>query len=246
MIDFHSHLDLYPDPAAVVRECYAQGVYVLSVTTTPSAWKGTSALAVPGSRIRTALGLHPQIAHQRRSELELFDAYLSDTKYVGEIGLDGAPEFKQNWGDQLAVFDHILQGCTRAGGRIMSIHSRRAVSAVLDRLESLPNAGIPILHWFSGNKRELDRAIAMNCWFGVGPAMLLSGSSRKMVNYMPRERVLTESDGPFAQIDGRSVMPWDVQQAVGQLAILWNLSRDEVDQVLHNNLRQLASNIIME
>lgn len=243
MIDFHAHLDLYPDPLAVVKECDAQGIYVLSVTTTPSAWKGTSALAVPGSRIHTALGLHPQIAHQRRSELELFDEYLSDTQYVGEIGLDGAPEFKAYWKDQVAVFDHILQGCIRVGGRIMSIHCRRAASSVLDRLEAFPSAGIPILHWFSGNKRELERAIAMNCWFGVGPTMLLSSTSRNMVNYMPRERILTETDGPFAQIDGRPAMPWDAHRAVALLAILWNLSLEEVDHLLRNNLRQLTSKI---
>src|SRR4030042_3042429 len=164
MIDYHAHIDLYPAPPAVARECNAQGIYVLSVTTTPSAWKGTSALAVPGSRIRTALGLHPQIAHQRRSELDLFDTYLPDTPYVGEIGLDAAPEFKRHWDDQVAVFDRILLGCTRVGGRIMSIHSRRATSAVLDRLEALPNAGVPILHWFSGNKRDLDRGDSLTCW----------------------------------------------------------------------------------
>ena len=245
MIDFHSHLDLYPDPSAVVRECNAQGIYVLSVTTTPSAWKGTSALVLPGSRVRTALGLHPQIAHQRRFELELFDEYLTDTQYVGEIGLDGAPEFKVYWEDQIAVFDHILQSCTRVGGRIMSIHSRRATSAVLDRLEIYPNAGVPILHWFSGSKRELERAISMKCWFSVGPAMMLANTSRNLVRNIPRERILTEVDGPFAQIDGHSAMPWDAQRAAAQLAILWNLSLEEVDHILRNNLRQLTSLIIV-
>lgn len=108
MIDFHAHLDLYPDPLSVVREISARGMYVLSVTTTPSAWKGTSALVQAGSRIRTALGLHPQLAHLRFGELELFDEYLPQVMYVGEIGLDGGPEYKQHWPAQLAVFDHIL------------------------------------------------------------------------------------------------------------------------------------------
>src|ERR1035437_8151628 len=60
----------------------------------PSAWQGTSALAAPTKRIRTALGLHPQLAHERMNELPLFDSYLPETRYVGEIGLDGAPEFR--------------------------------------------------------------------------------------------------------------------------------------------------------
>lgn len=243
MIDFHAHLDLYPDPYEVVRDCSAQGIYVLSVTTTPSAWKGTSALAVPGSRVHTALGLHPQIAHQRRSELDLFDTYLPDTPYVGEIGLDATPEFKKHWADQFAVFDHILQACTRVGGRTMSIHSRRATSAVLDRLEAFPNAGLPILHWFSGNRRDLERAISLKCWFSVGPVMLLATKSRDLVSYMPRERILTETDGPFAQVDGRSAMPWDAQRAVTQLAALWKIQLEDVEQQLCSNLQYLTAHM---
>lgn len=243
MIDFHSHLDLYPDPSALVKECIDRGVYILSVTTTPSAWKGTSALAPPESRIRTALGLHPQIAHQRKSELVLFDAYLPETKYVGEIGLDGAPEFKVHWDDQVTVFDHILQSSTRVCGRILSIHSRRATSAVLDRLGKFPQAGVPVLHWFTGNRRELDRAIAQKCWFSVGPAMLQSNKSCELINHIPHERILTESDGPFVQIDGRPAMPWDSQLAVAQLAFLWGKSPAEVEYQLRENLRRLIASI---
>jgi TatD DNase family protein len=241
MIDFHAHLDLYPDPLAVAKECTARKMYILSVTTTPSAWRGTSALASNGSRIRTALGLHPQIAHQRISELRLFDDYLSETKYVGEIGLDGAPEFKRHWKDQMVVFDHILDACSRAGGRVMSIHSRRASTAVLDRLDAFPNAGTPILHWFSGGNRDLDRALAIGCWFSVGPAMLLAEKSRGLVRQIPHDRILTETDGPFAQVDGRSAMPWDVQQATSELALLWDVPVAQAELMLNSNLRELVS-----
>lgn len=241
MIDFHAHLDLYPDPVSVVKEVSERGIYVLSVTTTPSAWKGTSALVGPSTRIRTALGLHPQLAHQRASELPLFDEYLGEAKYVGEIGLDGAPEFKPHWQTQLMVFRHILKACRSAGGRIMSIHSRRATTAVLDNLEQQPEAGTPILHWFSGSKRELERAIALGCWFSVGPAMLRAEKARSLVSTMPRERVLTETDGPFAQIDGLAAKPWDAHRATEGLAQIWDMPNLEVDRLLHENLTKLAS-----
>ncbi len=243
MIDFHAHLDLYPDPHAVVEECNARGIYVLSVTTTPSAWVKTSELAAPGSRIRTALGLHPQLAHQRKSELSIFDSHLPDAMYVGEIGLDGAPDFKPYWNDQMTVFDHVLLACSQAGGRIMTIHSRRATSAVLDRLEAFPNAGTAILHWFSGRKYDLDRAIALGCWFSVGPAMLAAEKSRRHVCHMPRDRILTETDGPFAQIDGRSAMPWDAQKATIELAALWEMSELNVEHLLNSNLGRLIGGV---
>jgi TatD DNase family protein len=241
MIDFHAHLDLYSDPHSIVKECNARGIYVLSVTTTPSAWEGTSALTTSSARIRTALGLHPQVAHQRKGELDVFNTYLAETKYIGEIGLDGSPEYKVHWDDQLLVFDHILHACACVGGRIMSIHSRRATQTVLEKLEASRDSGVPVLHWFSGSKSDLDRAITLNCWFSVGPAMLSTAKGLDLVSRIPHERLLTETDGPFAQVDGRNALPWDVQQVVVRLATLWNMPLGEVEQKIHLNLRHLVS-----
>lgn len=243
MIDFHCHLDLYPDPAGVIDDCRRRGLYVLSVTTTPTAWKGTSALAEHAPRIRTALGLHPQLAHERRGELPLLDELLPQIHYVGEIGLDGAPEFRPHWHAQIAIFEHILATCSAAGGRIMSLHSRRASSAVLDCVRAFPNAGTFVLHWFSGSARDLDRAIKLGCWFSVGPAMLKGESGRALVARMPRERVLTETDGPFAQLDGAAVLPWQADLAINELSVLWSLPRGTVDQLLLANLRRLLTDL---
>ena len=241
MIDFHCHLDLYPEPHHVAHECRQRGLYVLSVTTTPSAWYGTSSLAK--HRICTALGLHPQLAHQRKAELALFDELVPGTPYVGEIGLDGGPEFRQHWEDQLAVFGHTLAACARAGGRIMSIHSRRASKHVLDCLEDYPSAGVPVLHWFSGGVRDLERAVRLGCWFSVGPAMLIGKRGRLLAARMPRKRVLTESDGPFAQIGGRAVLPWEVDQAVAVLADLWDCDQRETQRIINDNLRNLIQGV---
>jgi TatD DNase family protein len=239
VIDFHAHLDLYPDPQATVRECAARGLYVLSVTTTPSAWAGTAALAENASRIRTALGLHPQIAHERKGELPLFERLLPRVRYVGEVGLDGGPEYRPYWPDQEQVFSRVLELCARAGGRIMTIHSRRAATRVLDALEARPGAGIGILHWFSGTQKELSRAVDLGCWFSVGPAMLVGDKGRALVTKMPRDRVLTESDGPFAQVDGRPAWPWDADRAVETLAQIWSEPANVVRRRLLDNLGRL-------
>jgi TatD DNase family protein len=184
--------------------------------------------------------LHPQLAGLRKSEIGLFEALLPEARYVGEIGLDGAPELRSSWKDQVAVFEHILAQCETAGGRIMSIHSRRASSAVLDCLEKLPGAGLPVLHWFSGTFRDLDRAIKLGCRFSVGPAMLASKKGRGLAARLPSARVLTETDGPFAQINGRSVMPWDVQDAICQLAQIWQISEESATQLVEDNFRNLC------
>lgn len=242
MIDLHCHLDLYPDRDDVVRSCREREMFVLSVTTTPTAYEGTKLLARDCPRIRTALGLHPQLAGERKGEIPLFKRLLPEARYVGEIGLDGSPEFESSWREQCAVFEEILAACSAVGGRIMSIHSRRATSETLTRLESA-KACLPVLHWFSGTTKELDRAIAAGYWFSVGPSMLRSAKGKQLVTRMPREQILTESDGPFASIDGRAALPWDVLGAVNALGELWKMKPDAAQDLLTTNLRRLTSQL---
>lgn len=241
MIDLHCHIDLFPNPRELIAKCAQAGTYVLSVTTTPKAWRGTVALAQGNPRIRTALGLHPQVAHERLHEMALFEGLLPEARYVGEIGLDGSPAFRAYQSQQSKALDGVLSACSRAGGRILTLHSRRAVDEVLNALEKHCDAGIPILHWFSGTQAQLRRAVAFGCWFSVGPSMLAGEKGRRLVAAIPRERVLTETDGPFAMRDGRPLTPLDAKVAVGQLAELWRESGAETTSRLRDNLRTLAS-----
>ncbi|SOU09570.1 Qat anti-phage system TatD family nuclease QatD [Xanthomonas arboricola] len=241
LIDMHCHLDLYPEPAAQVSAIRSSGAYVLSVTTTPRAWEKTSALAAGHSRIKTALGLHPQLAAERRSELALFDALLPRARYVGEVGLDGRTEYRTSWEAQVAVFDHVLASCVRAGGRILTLHSRRAATAVLDALERHPGYGVAILHWFSGSQRELARAIEMGCWFSVGSGMLQGQKGRTLAAMMPPDRVLTETDGPFAAENGKPLQPAQCQASVQTLAELWEIEVELASRRILDSFRQLAS-----
>lgn len=241
MIDFHCHLDLYPDPEREVREAEAAGVYVLSVTTTPRAWVRTAQLAKGHKRIRTALGLHPQLAHERFNEIDLFEELLPRSRYVGEIGLDGGPGYGQHSAIQTKVFDTVLRLSARSGGRIMSIHSRRAVDEILGSLAASPSSGTPILHWFSGTAGQLRRAAGIGCWFSVGPAMLRGEKGRSLAKAMPRDRILTETDGPFASGPDGPLHPADAWQAVKQLGAIWGIPFDEARAQLLDNLRSLSA-----
>ncbi|WP_414463707.1 Qat anti-phage system TatD family nuclease QatD [Hyphomicrobium sp. DY-1] len=243
MIDFHCHLDLYEDPENVAKQAEDARIYVLSVTTTPKAWRGTAALGAKRRYIRTALGLHPQLAHERVQELALFEKLLPETRYVGEIGLDGSREFRQHIDVQRAVFDRILQASKAAGGKILTIHSRGAVDSVLSALHSHQSAATSVLHWFSGTAAELAAASRLGCWFSVGPAMLRSEKGRVLAKMMPRDRILTETDGPFAKKGNRPLVPADVALAAQELAAIWKTSTDEVEMILKRNLKELLNRV---
>jgi TatD DNase family protein len=240
-VDMHCHIDLYPDPKMEIESIGRSGAYVLSVTTTPSAWLKTRELASLYPRIKTALGLHPQLAKDRFGELALFDRLLPEARYVGEVGLDGGPDCRKFWDTQLHVFNHVLRSCANQGGRILTVHSRNAATDVIDALGDHQGFGVAILHWFSGTKKELARAIAMDCWFSVGSAMVSAEKGRELVRCLPPERVLTETDGPFAKIRGRALAPAQCSVAIDYLSAVWGLSPDDASARVLNNLRELVS-----
>lgn len=241
MIDFHCHLDLYPDPVAAAAAAQQDQVAVLSVTTTPSAFAGTVTLAAERPMIRTALGLHPELAQQRGHELALFDHLVATTPFVGEIGLDGSSRFAQTRTAQAEVFTHILQSCATVGGRVLSIHSRGAVRPALDALRAQPGAGIPVLHWFTGTVRQAEAAIEQGCWFSIGAPMLMTAKGRELVATLPRDRVLTETDGPFVTHEDRTVVPRDVAVTQRLLAACWDVAPLEAQSQLAANLQALLA-----
>lgn len=239
MIDFHCHLDLYPDPEAVTRRAIESDAFVLAVTTTPLAWQGTNALVGAAKKIRVAMGLHPELVGKRAKEADILCERLTETKYVGEVGLDGSPPHQASFPVQVEVFDRVLSACSRAGGKILSVHSRGASAEVLDAIERHPTAGTVVLHWFSGSAQDLARAVRLGCWFSVGPAMVRGEKGRQLVARMPQEHVITESDGPFARQGDGPLFPWDVEKAVVQLAALWNVEADQADSIVMQNFRRL-------
>ncbi|ESY56061.1 MULTISPECIES: Qat anti-phage system TatD family nuclease QatD [Mesorhizobium] len=241
MIDFHCHLDLYRYPELAVEDADKSGAYVLCVTTTPKAWKSTSALCANRARIRTALGLHPELALEREGELPLFRHFASETRYFGEVGLDGSEHLRTSKAAQERVFSAILAIAADLGGKILSIHSRRAADEVLDCLSKQAAAGIPILHWFSGSQRQLRRAVDQGCWFSCGPSMLKSENGKAIARALPRNRVLTETDGPFALEGSRPLQPRDSWQALKMLSDIWQIPEAEAAGILKDNLVALTT-----
>ncbi|HEE0044004.1 TPA: TatD family hydrolase, partial [Citrobacter freundii] len=136
---------------------------------------------------------------------------------------------------QKNIFKAIVEKCVGLGGRVLSIHSRAAAKEVLDILDVNPGFGTAVLHWFTDSPSVLRRAADAGCWFSVGPTMMESANGRKLAALMPRDRVVPESDGPFAKMRGAHVMPWEANTVTIKLAEIWNISQDETSFLLRSN-----------
>lgn len=225
----------------MLDEAERRGIWILAVTTTPKAWRGNRKLVGERRRIRLAVGLHPELVAERHNEVGLLCALMDETRYVGEVGLDGSPAHRRSLPQQQTVFSRILAECEAKGGRIVSIHSRGAVNEVLDLIAEHPRAGTPILHWFSGTAKQLARAIELGCWFSVGPAMMRSTKGRSLAGLMPLDRLLIETDAPFGTKDGRSLMPWEAVDCVPDLSAAQGISEAALLHQIRANFRLLVS-----
>ena len=242
-IDFHCHLDLYPNHIQLIKECDRLGIVTLAVTTTPKAWPRNQELTKHAQYVRVALGLHPQLISQHATEILEFEKYLPQTRYIGEVGLDAGPRYFKTLPQQKIVFEEILQMCAAHGKKILTVHSVRAVTQVLNMIESyLPNSkGRVVLHWFTGTKAEARRAVELGCYFSVNNEMLMRPTHLSMVGELPINRLLTETDGPFVKLEGRPVVPMDIKNTVSTLANACNVSKEEMAAKLLRNLRTLLS-----
>lgn len=242
LVDFHCHLDLFPDFENLVRECDEAELYTLAVTTTPRAWSRNYELASTTRYVRAALGLHPQLVAEHGDEITLFERLLPETRYVGEVGLDAGPTYFRSLDRQRKVFRRVLEACAFAGNKVLSVHSVRATSQVLDMVENhLPRGrSRVVLHWFSGSKAEAQRAVELGCWFSVNAAMLENDRMAAIVRtVLPIERLLTETDGPFANKGHEVVRPTDVGRAVEMLGSTFDTTADEMARQVRSNLLAL-------
>lgn len=243
MIDLHTHLDLYPNSLDILARVNKENCFTLAVTTSPRAWEATSQVFKGYENIKVALGLHPEVVDQKFNELGLLLSSIHKSNFIGEIGIDGSSRYSKTIEKQEQVFDSAIRECEKAGGRIISIHSRGATSKILSIIRKYPGCGTPILHWFSGSVNELKEAIDMNCLFSVNPLMLRSKKGTDLVSRIPPDLVLPESDGPFAKMYGKSIMPWEAIQISSSLTTIWGCSSEKVEETFKKNLEFIIKSI---
>ncbi|MDQ8193630.1 TatD family hydrolase [Coraliomargarita sp. SDUM461004] len=241
-VDFHCHLDLYPDFEEIIAECEKLRVLTLAVTTIPVAFERNLQLTENLNFVRAALGLHPQLVAERGHEFELFERLLPKTRFVGEIGLDASPRHYRSFEKQREIFTRILQSCAQVGDKVLSIHSTRATKHVLNALECNLNGTnvVPVLHWFTGSLSEMKRGVELGCYFSINGEMLSRERHVKMIREIPIGRILTETDGPFVATAGDvPVRPYQVASTIERLADIVGLSENELRTQIFRNAEPL-------
>lgn len=241
MIDTHCHIDLYSNPMRILELCERNGITVLAMTNLPSHFEIGYPHVRNYRKVRLALGMHPLYASNFDSEFDCFLSNLHKTSYVGEIGLDFSREGYALKDVQIFFFEKILKAIGDKP-KILSIHSRRAEKQVFQELV-IHNIRTAVFHWYSGPISLIKDICAHDYYFSINPAMILSENGRKIISRIERSQILTESDGPFVQVEGREVLPSDVILVIDYLAKSWGMIVSEVLGIIKANFHRMLSSI---
>ena len=195
MIDVHCHFDMMPNPEAYIRQKENAGDIVIGMTNLPSHFQMGKPYIMHYKHIRLGLGLHPLLAAENMNELPLFKRMVDETSYIGEIGLDFSREGFASKEEQIIVLKEVLT-TLRGKRKIISVHSRRAEKELLGLLGEY-NIENVIFHWYSGSVSLIPAILESGYYFSINEAMTLSHSGKSIIDKIPQDRILMETDAPY-------------------------------------------------
>jgi TatD DNase family protein len=157
---------------------------------------------------------------------------------VGEIGLDGYWVPEPFWAEQERVFTTLVRLAIAADKPII-IHTRKREARTFELLEQI---GAPRVNWHCfGGKVKLARRIAeRGHYFSIPANARRSESFTRMLQTLPRDRILLETDCPYlAPEPGGLSEPADVARTAEYAASLWGVPSDDAAAVLRGNFERL-------
>jgi TatD DNase family protein len=260
LFDVHAHLTdprLARDEVSVLGRAHAAGVTTIVANgLNPADNARVLALAARAPSVKPALGFYPVdtvLPEMRAAGVDYpragdecgadegvtwLRAHVDQAFAVGEIGLDGHWVPEALWPKQEQVFRALVQIALDADKPII-VHTRRREQRAFEILSEL---GAARVNWHCfGGKVKLARRIAEHGHYLSIPANARrSESFTRMLQTLPRERVLLETDCPYlAPEPGTLNEPASVAVTARYASELWGMEWGAVAALLSANFEQL-------
>jgi TatD DNase family protein len=241
MIDAHCHYDMFDNPLQIINECEKLRIVTIGMTNLPSHFEMGYPHIKRFKYIRLGLGLHPLMAQNHSRELLKFKNNINNTSYIGEIGLDFSKEGIETKDIQLNSFEYVLE-TIKGKRKILSIHSRKAEKEVLELLKK-HQIELAIFHWYSGGISVLKAIIEQGFLLSINPSMVQSKSGQRIISEIPLDKVLTETDSPYALVNGKKTKPKDVKLVIDYLSNYHKITAESVEKKVYENFKKLVDRI---
>ena len=199
LTDAHIHLsddEFKPELQFMLTAMEKMGLKACCVSMDYSSSIATLKLGEQSPLVLPFLGIHPEKANgDLESVVNLIMENSNKISGIGEIGLDKTyVSDNAGFNRQVSVFEKMLSLAEKLEKPI-SIHSRRTLEEIFSILPSYHLKGV-LLHWFAGNKKQLQKAMDIGSYVSYGPAMVYSQDKQILLSLTEPSRILLETDGP--------------------------------------------------
>lgn len=210
LIDTHVHIDFYENPLEVALAYEGLKIYTLFVTNLPEVFQKHFKSFSNLKYVRLCIGYHPQVASEYTLNKKLFVECLRSTNYIGEVGLDFQNENQDVKQKQIDAFEFICSPEHNIG-RIFTVHSKGTEDLVLSILKN-NHVKHAVFHWYTGKLSTLDSIIEEGYYLSLNPKMIHTKNGQKIISRIPQNKILFETDGPFARINKSIIYPSNIKQ----------------------------------
>ncbi len=199
MTDVHIHLsdpEYLADLESILIAMEKMKIKACCVSMDNASSRTTLELSKQSQLILPFIGIHPEKADDDLvSMVEIIEKNSKNIIGIGEIGLDKTyVSDTDGFSRQVLVFQKMLSLAEKLN-KPVSIHSRKTLDEIFSILPSYSIKGI-LLHWFSGSKKQLQKAMDLDCFVSYGPAMIYSEDKQVLLSLTNLDKILLETDGP--------------------------------------------------
>jgi len=237
-IDAHAHPDQY-NPGQLdqaLKEIESNHIITMAVSMDIPSYERNCDIAVQSDFIIPSFGIHPWNAHKYAGGLERLDNYIDGVPAIGEIGLDFHwVKNTSRYFAQIEVFEYFLSAA-REQQKTVNIHTKGAEDEIV-RLLKQYDIRQAIIHWYSGPFAELENLVEMGLMFTAGVEVLVSEDIRKIIQRIPVNQILTETDNPggYRYVSESAGYPSLIINVVEAVAAIKDLQTDECAHILYDN-----------
>jgi TatD DNase family protein len=244
--DSHCHLPLFKDiPSTIAKAKKSSVEYILAVSMYyKDNWKVLE-LAKKYAEVIPALGIHPIEAPNLLNvdeKIKIIDNLIEENKVtvIGEIGLDRYfVKEEPLWKKQENIFKHFLDTATNHQYTV-NLHGKYAEKELFEVLANYEPRNT-VIHWFAGGRDLIKEGINRGYYFSVTPAVQYSERMQEVVQLVPLEQLLSESDGPVKYKGDNPFIgePALMEDVVKQIAEITQQEYRVVEQLMYSNTKKV-------
>ncbi|MFW5704419.1 MAG: TatD family hydrolase [Nanoarchaeota archaeon] len=250
-IDIHAHLDFDSfdsDREKLVKELEMKKILTFTNTLSFENYLKTKEMFSGVDCVKVCPGLYPQEAESiSEKEFEDYLKYLKKHKSeflaIGEVGVDFKhTKDKGLQNVQVERFKKIANLAYELDKPLI-IHSRKAEREVLEILEefiSKTKFSKFVLHCFSGKKKLIKKIKELKLYVSIPLLIQNTESFRILVEELPVNQILVETDSPFLKPGRERNTPLSVPLIYEEIAKIKGLDNTEIKNIIFRNYQRLT------